>query len=167
MADSQLNGIGKLVQSLVIPNAEKEMHSKCENLLSKWIYLLRSSQIPADASSTDTRIQYIFNFLFDTIQAGGFSSRLAYYRLYGCFETLENLIQAERKQGLHDGKKTASVAMDAVRGHRPNGKISLLRRIAKRWYMLAGQSVFFLFVYSTRVESIVYETPARKLLGEG
>ncbi|KAI1382542.1 uncharacterized protein F4822DRAFT_150779 [Hypoxylon trugodes] len=92
------------------------MQSKCENLL-------QSSQIPADASNTDTRIQDIFNFLFDTIQAGGTTSRLAYYRLYGYFETLENLIQAERKQGFHDGKKTASVAIDTVRGHRPNGTI--------------------------------------------
>ncbi|KAI0836098.1 hypothetical protein F5Y06DRAFT_109239 [Hypoxylon sp. FL0890] len=86
-------------------------------------------------------------------------ARLANVRLLRLFDSLERLIQSERKGGSYGRQRNATVAITRViefgGGALSRPQVRELKRTARRWERLAGSSVFLLLVYSESAEGLV------------
>lgn len=127
-------------------------------VIDAWIQLQEATTFPDNISSTDSRVVSAFRSIFDAIYKGGIISRMAHVQLLSVFCALERLVGFERKLGLHPAARNSKIAIDkfivmAKPTDWPRSKVNELRRTARRWKHLAGQSVFSLMVYSESAES--------------
>jgi hypothetical protein len=162
----------QLIQQLIPQAPGGIILHKFGPILTSWIELLDATKLPEGTSSTDPRVERVFAAVEAAIQSGGVFARMAHFRLLAVFESLEGIIQWERKKGFmmepKDRKqKNVTLAIDKVvallQNADCNGKnlvelrrmVFELKRAAKRWARLACGCPFFLIVYTGEAEGVV------------
>lgn len=132
-----------------------------DEILTSWINLVKVTTLPTNISSSSDIVKSAFEAVGSAIARQGLFARLAHVRLLNLFDSLESLIQSERKRGLHGRERNTTIAITQVikfttTSTLPRERVREIRRLARRWEHLAGPSVFLLLVYSEAAESIVY-----------
>ncbi|KAH6646834.1 hypothetical protein BKA67DRAFT_580687 [Truncatella angustata] len=149
-----------LAENLLVTTPALHIAQNYSLMMETWIRLERAAAFPANISSTDPRVSNAFEIAMRAINSGDIISRLGYCSLLKVFSSLELLIKSERRLGIHPAEKDTKIAIDrfrAISGEHnwPRSAVIELRRRARRWKYLAGPLVFFLMIYSERVEPIV------------
>ncbi|KAK5637097.1 hypothetical protein RRF57_012809 [Xylaria bambusicola] len=140
----------------------KAIVDQCAPLLREYFQLLRETTVPAGIASSNTGVTNAFKTLFDIIRQreGSILARVAYVQLQKVFTSVEALIRAERRSGLHGKSHNTTIAIGlfitAVGGAAiRKSDVMALRRKMRRWSYLAQPSIFFLMTYSDHAEPIV------------
>ncbi|KAK8121337.1 hypothetical protein PG999_005457 [Apiospora kogelbergensis] len=124
--------------------------------LKAWIYLERATSFPAQAPSTDQRIRDAFKAATETVAKGGLLSWLAHVKLLDLIDRLKVLIQKERRVAGQLAHKAAIDFFAEIQEDRLTREhCQDLRRIARRWVILAGPSIFSLMNLTDAAESLV------------
>lgn len=137
-----------------------------ERAVNSWVSILTQTAIPDNIGSSDPRVINAFKFL-DIARTGsdGILSRLAYIRLADVFESLKQIVAAERQNGQllaqRSGYRNASVAVDIyIEAQEQAGtsrdEVKQRNRVARRWRTLAGPSPIFIIIYSEAAEGLAY-----------
>ncbi|KAI1340620.1 hypothetical protein F5Y15DRAFT_423064 [Xylariaceae sp. FL0016] len=129
-------------------------------ILEKWVRLNRAATLPTNISSSDPRVKEAFGIVGQAMSGADVFARMAHVQLLKLFDSLESLIQSERKRGLHGKERNSTIAITKAISFAEGRTLSRcevleLRRRARRWARLAGPSVFLLMVYSEAAEAIV------------
>lgn len=136
------------------------LNEHCSEILGAWIRLQRATDFPDNLASTHVRVATAFKATIDAIREGGVFARIAHIRLLDVFAKVERLISSERRLGLQPAEKNTKIVIDTfmaiVRPEVwPRHRVIELRRTARRWRYLAGNSVFTLMIYSELAEPMV------------
>ncbi|KAH8755008.1 hypothetical protein F5883DRAFT_504729 [Diaporthe sp. PMI_573] len=151
------------MRRLVKDEAITFFNANIENFLSDWITVVEQTNLPSNIASSDPYVITVFKRLDSMIDAGeSIRFRLAYIQLMRVFQSLERIIDAERRAGRirkERGKGNATVAMKIYRSaqpphvsrHRPKKR----KQIARWWTTFAGPSPLFVTIYSEAAEKII------------
>ncbi|TPX15372.1 uncharacterized protein E0L32_004649 [Thyridium curvatum] len=141
----------------------------CEDLLPRWIALLRETTFPGDITSTDSRIPRAFRAV-DSILCGQdrpLLQRLASVQLARLFQTVKDIIKSDRHHRRIDRvpySRDANLAMNIymsaqeTQSNARSLRIKLeqsRKRFSKRWSLLAVSSPLFVLVYTDAAEAVV------------
>lgn len=157
MATSQ----SKLAETLVRHDAKQFFLDNCDEIYEKWTSLLRSTTLPADATSSDQRVAEAITTLDGVIRnpSSPYTTRLAYIQLARVLSTLKQKVKEDRRRGTIIGKRShrdASIVIDIfseVTGSTRDDVHSLFR-IANRCAVL-GRNSLLLLVFSEQDEKVL------------
>ncbi|KAG8170306.1 hypothetical protein KVR01_001051 [Diaporthe batatas] len=171
--------IHKVSSSLIRVDALAFFADNCEMALASWISILRKTALPDNITSSDPRVVTAFQEL-DSIIFGRESTRmlkrLAYMQLLRVFESLEQIIDLDHRDGrveFRSGYGASSLAIDiyASAQGRPTTKRKLgeRTRYARRLRDLTVQPPFSLLIYSDVAETVAdrssgFNVPTLKFL---
>ncbi|KAI0976381.1 hypothetical protein F4678DRAFT_416858 [Xylaria arbuscula] len=150
----------QLMTNMLVPKAPLERFLQhYEEALTNWISLVKATTLPTNTNSSSDIVKNAFDAVGRAMTGPGLFARLAYVRFLKLFDSLEILIQSERKQGLHGRQRNATIAITRLvefeKGALSRERIRELRRLARRWEYLSGPSVFLLLMYSEAAEPII------------
>lgn len=166
-----ISPVNSLATTLLRQNAILFFTVNSQNAHACWASLSKETRLSPSTNSSDPAIVTSFQRLDNIITSKESSlimSRFAYVRLMQLFDTIEEIINSSRQQGLIHraaGYRNASIALDiymstqegyASSGHRR--QLLERKRTGRRWRQLAGPSPLFLLVYSDKTERVVCVT---------
>jgi hypothetical protein len=159
------NKMLEIVPGLVRHDVVTFFANHFEKALDSWISILTKTTIPDNVTSSDPRVLNSFQLL-DKARTDGdkMLSRLAYIRLAYVFESLQEIVASDRRNGQlpapRRGCGNASIATDiyikAQQAVTSRNEVKERKRIARRWRTLAGPSPIFVIIYSGAAERLVY-----------
>lgn len=159
------NRIMSLAQTVVTSDTIEFFTMHYEAALIDWMNLLEKTTLPSDISTSDERVTTIFQTLDALISGteGKHLSRLAHVQLLRVFDSLEDLVAADRSSGsvrARRGLTNLSIAIDLYQDAQTTRasrcRLHEKRRSIKRYAVLAGPSPIILFLYTDIADKIVY-----------